>query len=160
MKPTRVAHLLAWFAGVGLVAFALLMALAARGIRLPAVSYLVAGIELLLAAVVIVAGLTLRSYLRGNRPGLTGLRAARMVVLGKAASHAGAMLAGWYGAQALYALGDIGIEPQRARLVSAAVAALCATVLAAAGYITERFGRIPPPEGTQGEDAHGQRQQA
>ncbi|GAA2236500.1 hypothetical protein GCM10010401_05690 [Rarobacter faecitabidus] len=153
MTPTRPVGLVAWALGVGLVGWAALALAQSRGLHLAPVPPLVIVVELFLAAVVLVAGVRVRAYMQGKRPDLSGLQAARFVMLGKAASHTGAMLAGWYGAQALLALPMAGYESQHARALSAGIAALGGVALAAAGYFAERSGRIPPPGDGEQESA-------
>ncbi len=147
MTPTKPLNLALLSVVAAAVAYAMLHLLATRGVHLAPVPYLVAVVELFLAGVVFAAGWTVRAYLRGDKPELSGLRAMRFVVLGKATSHAGVVLFGWYAAQAILAATQLQFEPQRARALSAGLAAVGALVLIVAGYVTERFGRIPPSDG-------------
>lgn len=116
-----------------------------RGTYLPAVPWVVDVAIVALAAGVFWAGWAVRAYLKGRRPGLDPIRAARTFVLAKAAALTGALLAGWYGAQVLAALPDLAIEARRDRAVAAGVAVVCALVLAAVGLLVERFCQLPPP---------------
>ena len=99
----------------------------------------------LLSAAVVVVGLQVRAYLRGRKPSLGGLRAARTLVLAQAAALAGAGLTGWYAAQALLVVGDLGYEPMRDRAIGAGVAALLSVALTVAGCVVERWCRIASP---------------
>jgi hypothetical protein len=89
-------------------------------------------------------GWSVRQYLRGKHPTLDPMRAARTAVLAKASCYTGALLTGWYAAQVLDVLGDLGIEAQRERALAAGLAVLGALVLAATGLVVEWFCRIPP----------------
>ena len=100
---------------------------------------------LLLCVGVVVAGLQVRSYLRGRRPSFDGLRAARTLVLAQAAALTGAGLTGWYAAQVLLVVGDLGFEPMRDRAIGAVAAALLSVVLTVAGCVVERWCRIASP---------------
>lgn len=98
-----------------------------------------------LVAVVLVAGLQVRAYLRGRRPRMSGLRAARTLVLGQAAAITGAALAGWYLAHVLLVAGDLQIESQRDKALAAGAAALLAVALGVVGCLVERWCRIDTP---------------
>lgn len=98
-----------------------------------------------LGGAVLTAGLQVRSYLRGRRPSLDGLRAARTLVLAQAAALTGAGLTGWYVAQVLLVVGDLEVESMRSRAWGAGVAALLAALLAVAGCVVERWCRIATP---------------
>ncbi|BDZ42604.1 hypothetical protein GCM10025865_19030 [Paraoerskovia sediminicola] len=158
VRPTRVRTLV-----LVAVASTVLSGIVARlledaGVFLAAVPWPVDVALLLLAGAVLWAGSTVRSYLRGNRPGLSGLRAARTLVLAKSAALAGSLLVGWYGGQALVLMGEAGIEARRDKAIAAGVAVLCSVVLAIAGLVAERFCRLPPQDGDprSGADAPGE----
>jgi len=134
----------------------LLQLLDSRGVHLPPVPWAVTAALGVIAAGVLTGGLVVRAYLRGKHPRLRGVHAARLVVLGKAAAWAGALLAGWYGAQALAVLALWEIAAQRDRFAPALVACGAAVVVAVVGLVTERFGQLPPPsDDLSPEDAIG-----
>jgi hypothetical protein len=116
---------------------------------------------LVIAAAVLVVGIPVRRWNRGDRSRrLDPLRAARTAVLAKASSHSGALLVGWYLGQGLTLLPDLHIEPRRARLVMAALAVLAALTMVVAGLITERWCRLPdgdddPDSGAEPERRRG-----
>lgn len=145
MRRTAVRTLLLALVGVAVGGWLLLGALEGRGVHLPPVPWVVDAAILVLAGLVLRLGLAVRAYQRGDRPTLDGLRAARTLVLAKAASLTGALLCGWYVAQVLVMLPDLAIEPRRDRAVAAGIAAVCSLVLAAVGLIVERFCQLPPP---------------
>jgi hypothetical protein len=70
--------------------------------------------------------------------------AARAAVFAKAAAYCGAVLAGWYAAQGLNLLPDL-IGNRLARLLVAIAATLAAIGLSVAGFIVQRWCRVPPP---------------
>ncbi|HEY0187109.1 MAG TPA: DUF3180 domain-containing protein [Cellulomonas sp.] len=146
MQRTRVVTLVLVAVVAAAVGWAVLRALGSRGVVLPEVPVLVVGVLVVIAAVVLAMGLSVRQYLHGHRPTLNPIRAARTAVLAKAACYTGALLAGWYGAQVIDVLGDLGIEAQRSRAVCAGLAVLGSLVLAVVGLVVERMCRIPPPE--------------
>jgi hypothetical protein len=71
------------------------------------------------------------------------LHAARMVILAKASSHGGALIAGLYLGFALYLLPDFDSNQRRARMVVAAATALMGLVVALVGLLLERMLRLP-----------------
>jgi hypothetical protein len=146
MQATRWTTLLALAAGVAAVTWIALDALADRGTSTPSVPWLVAAVEVVIAGVVLSMGWAVRQFLRGKRPGLDPIRAARTAVLAKASCYTGALLAGWYGGQALSLVTDLGVPGNGGRAGAAAVATGGAVVLAVVGLVVERFCRVPPPD--------------
>jgi hypothetical protein len=116
------------------------------GTYLPLPWTVVAG-TVLLAAGVVGAGLPVRRWTSGRRDRpLDPLVAARTVALAKAAAYGGAVLAGWYAAQGLVILPDV-VGERRTRLLLAAVAAVAAVGVSVAGFVVQRWCRLPPDEG-------------
>ncbi|WP_273652405.1 DUF3180 domain-containing protein [Cellulomonas fimi] len=146
MQATRWTTLLALAAGVAAVTWIALDALSDRGTSTPSVPWLVAAVEVVIAGVVLSMGWAVRQFLRGKRPGLDPIRAARTAVLAKASCYTGALLAGWYGGQALSLVTDLSVPGNGGRAAAAAVATGGAVVLAVVGLVVERFCRVPPPE--------------
>jgi len=146
MRRTPIGSLIAVLVAVALVGWLVLRALEARSVYLPVVPWLVDVAILALAGAVFWSGWVVRSYQKGKRPSLDGLRAARTLVLAKAAALTGALLGGWYLAQVLVVLGDLAIEPRRDRAVAAGIAVLCSVVLAIVGLIVEKFCELPPSD--------------
>lgn len=146
MKPARVSSAvltalltaaLAWFA---------LDLWTRQGGRLLPLPWFAAVAIAIVAAVVLVLGWEVRRSVRGQRSTpLDPLFAARVVVLAKAAVFGGAVLAGWYAAQALVVLSNVS-GLRRDRLVVAGVTALAAVLLAVAGFIAQRWCRLPDDE--------------
>ena len=146
MERTRIRTLLLIAVLSTAVGWAVVRAAGSRGWILPQVPWLMAAVLVLIAGVVLALGWSVRQYLRGKRPNLDPIRAARTAVLAKASCYAGALLAGWYAAQVLDVLGDLGIEAQRDRAGSAGLAVLGAVILTVSGLAVEWFCRIPSPE--------------
>lgn len=152
MRRTSIRTLALTLAAVAAVGWFVVRTLEGRGVYLPPVSWVVDVTLLALAGGVLWAGWAVRAYLRGDRPSLDPLRAARTFVLAKAAALTGALLGGWYLAQVLAVLGDLGIESLRARAVAAGVAVACSVVLSVVGLVVEKFCEIPPgDDGTTSE---------
>lgn len=145
MGRTRLSTLALVAAAVGALTWGLLWLLEGRGTHLSPVLWLVAPVLVVLAVLVLWAASAVRSYLRGDRPSLDALRAARTVALAKAASLTGALLTGWYVGQVLLTLSHLHVEAQQGRAWSAGAAAVGAAVLGAAGVVAERFCELPPP---------------
>ncbi|RXR26993.1 DUF3180 domain-containing protein [Oerskovia turbata] len=146
MQRTKVTTLLLVSVVTTLIGWLVVVGLERRGTYLPHVPWIVDVALVGLAAGVFWAGWAVRSYLKGRRPSLDALRAARTLVLAKAAALTGALLAGWYLAQVVAVLGDLAIEARRDRAIAAGVAALCAVVLAVVGLVVETFCQVPPDD--------------
>jgi hypothetical protein len=102
----------------------------------------------LMAVLVVSAGLPVRRFLRGeaqSRKPLSPIRAARTLVLAQAAALTGAAVLGWYAAQALHALADIDLGDYRALFWRLVVLCVAAALLAVAGMVTQRMCRVDPP---------------
>ncbi|MFN0283456.1 MAG: DUF3180 family protein [Kineosporiaceae bacterium] len=99
-----------------------------------------------LAVAVVAAGLPVRRWVGGRRDRpLDPLVAARTVVLAKAAAYAGALLAGWYAAQGLVILPDL-VGVRRTRFALAVAATLAAVAVSLAGFVVQRWCRVPPDD--------------
>ncbi|MFP3713311.1 DUF3180 domain-containing protein [Puerhibacterium sp. TATVAM-FAB25] len=155
MRRTSVRTLLAVVLGVAVVGAVVGRALAAQGVHLPPVAWVEDVAILLLAVVIFWMGWAVRAYQKGDRPDLDPIRAARTFVLAKAGALTGAILAGRYLATVLGLLGDLDIAALRDRVLAAAVAALCALVLAVVGLVVERFCELPPPDDEDAEEGEG-----
>jgi hypothetical protein len=149
MQRTRPRNLVLVAVVATAVGWLVVRALASRGWTLPQVPWAMVAVLVLIAAVVLAMGWSVRQYLHGKHPTLDPVRAARTAVLAKASCYTGALLAGWYAAQVIDVLGDLGIEAQRDRAASAGLAVLGALVLAGVGLLVEWFCRVPPPEDPQ-----------
>ncbi|WP_029291475.1 DUF3180 domain-containing protein [Cellulomonas sp. HZM] len=133
----------------GVLTWWVLERLTSQGTVLPEVSWLVGPVELLIAAVVLSMGWAVRQYLRGKRPSLDPIRAARTAVLAKAACYTGALLVGWYGGQLVLRVSSLDIEINAARAWAAGAATLGALVLLVVGLVVEHMCRVPPAEPEQ-----------
>ena len=146
MQRTRVGSLVLVTVVTTLIGWLVVVGLERRGTYLPQVPWVVDVALVGLAGAVFWAGWAVRSYLKGRRPSLDPLRAARTLVLAKAAALTGSLLTGWYLAQVVAVLGDLAIEARRDKSIAAGVAVLCAAVLAVVGLVVERFCQVPPEE--------------
>lgn len=103
------------------------------------------------------AGLQVRRWIKGQAPRrVDALTAARIAVLAKAGAYGGAILTGWYLSQALDTYPDL-VGVRRTRFIVALVAAGSAVALCAAGFLVQRWCRVPPRDDDStgsGEDAH------
>ena len=96
------------------------------------------------------AGLPVRRFLRGEatRP-LSPLRAMRTLVLAQAAALTGALVAGWYAAQALVLLPDADVDSVRAAMLRSLAVCVSGVLLVVAGLLVQahvphrRRGRRP-----------------
>jgi hypothetical protein len=118
------------------------------GHLLPSPSWLSALLPVLMAALVLSAGVPVRRFLRGQatRP-LSPIRATRTLVLAQAAALTGAAVLGWYAGQLVCALSDLGMDHNRVVLWPLVATSVAGLALAVAGLLTQRMCRIPtPPE--------------
>ncbi|MGL5829017.1 MAG: DUF3180 domain-containing protein, partial [Angustibacter sp.] len=95
-----------------------------------------------MVALLVVLGWPIRRWQRGDRPQLDRLRAARVLMLAKAAQVVGAFLLGWYFALVLAVSDTLAVSARRSGAVRAGVAGLIAGLLWFAGWLIERWGRI------------------
>jgi Protein of unknown function (DUF3180) len=154
VRPTRTPWLLLGAVVVALAGWLGLRWWSRSGHELPMLPWTAPGAMALLGAAVLVSGWQVRQWTRGRRRRrLDPLRAARTVVLAKAAQYAAALLSGWYAAQTLVVLPTVDIEPRRDLLVRGLVSLLAAVALWVIGWVAERWCRVPvddddrPPPG-------------
>ncbi|WP_402468263.1 DUF3180 domain-containing protein [Isoptericola aurantiacus] len=146
MRRTRVRTLAVLAVAVAALGFVLLRLLESRGVFVPGGAWVEVVALALLAALVLRAGWGVRSYLRGDKPGLDPLRAARTFAMAKAAAYTGALLTGRYVAHVLVVLPQLDVEARRDQAITSGVAALAAIGLTVVGLVVEKFCEIPPPE--------------
>lgn len=146
MNRTRPGLLVVLVLGVALV---VLLVVRLADVQLPPVPWSLPAALAVVDLGVLVAALSFRRRLRGL-PGAKPydpLHAARMVVLAKACSHAGAVLAGAYGGLALALLLVSSSDARRQDALFAGLAGLAALGLVAVGLLLERFCQLPPRDG-------------
>ncbi|MBT0993206.1 DUF3180 family protein [Cellulomonas sp. DKR-3] len=153
MGRTRWQTLLVVALGVAAATWIVFDAIEGNGGLPPEVPWLVAAVEVVIAAVVLSLGWAVRQFLRGKRPNLDPIRAARTAVLAKASCYTGALLTGWYAGQTIVLVTDLQTVGNGGRALSAGAAAVGAVVLAVVGLVVEGFCRIPPPEDEEREAA-------
>ena len=146
MKPTRVGTLAALLLTVGAVSWGVLVVSEDRGVTLPPLTWTAPTGVGLLAVVVLVTALGLRSRLDRPEKRPHPLSMARMAVLGKASAHVGPVVGGLYAGYLLVLLPDLEIAARRDRAVLCLVAVLASAALSAAGLLLERTCRVPPPD--------------
>jgi hypothetical protein len=155
VKPARVPLAVLTSLVTGALAWFLLDLWTRQGGRLLPLPWFAAAAIAAVAAVVAVLGWEVRRSVRGQRSTpLDPLFAARVVVLAKAAVFGGAVLAGWYAAQGLVVLSNVS-GLRRERLVVAGVTALAAIALTVAGFLAQRWCRLPDddqPGGAAGDE--------
>jgi hypothetical protein len=114
-----------------------------RGGLLPQPSWGAVVVLVFMAVGVFFAGLPVRRFLRGQaKKTLNPMRAMRTLVLAQAAALTGAIVTGWYVAQALVLLPDFDINSIRSALVRLAALAAGGVVLAIAGLLTQAMCRV------------------
>jgi hypothetical protein len=143
VKPARVSSTVLTALVTAAVSWFALDLWTRQGGRLLPLPWFAAVAIAVVAALVLVLGWEVRRSVRGQRrTPIDPLFAARVVVLSKAAVFGGAVLAGWYGAQILVVLANAS-GLRRDRLLVAGATALAAVVLAVAGFVAQRWCRLP-----------------
>jgi hypothetical protein len=146
MQRTRRANLVLVGAVVGLLSYAVLAMLLTRGlgpVPVPGITWAAIGA---LAVVVLLLGRSVRRFTEGRPTRMDALAAARVAVLAKAGSHSGAALAGYFAAQGLSALANLGAPMLADHAWSAGAAALACLVLVAVSLVVESWCELPPDD--------------
>ncbi len=152
IQPTRVAVLIAVAVVTGAVAWGIALVYDDRTGKQWAVPWSVVFVLGFLAAVVFAMALALRSRLAALRAGRPDARpvdpvfAARSLLVAKASSLAGALIAGLYAGYGIFLAGNLNMADRRDRAIVCLVAVIAAVLLAAAGLWLERVLRVPPDE--------------
>ncbi|WP_418275881.1 DUF3180 domain-containing protein [Isoptericola jiangsuensis] len=146
MRRTRVRALLTLAVAVAAFGTVLLRLLESRGTYLPGAALVEVVALALLAGLVLWAGWSVRAYLRGDKPDLDPLRAARTFAMAKAAAWTGALLAGRYAAAVLVVLPQLDVEARRDQAIVSGAALVVSVVLAVVGLVVEKFCELPPDE--------------
>jgi hypothetical protein len=147
MRPTRLSTLIALFLGAAAVSWGALRVAESRGAVLPPLPWAAPFAIAVVGAAVVVSAVSLRRRLRGapgTRPP-NALGVARLAALGKAGSHAGAVVAGGYAGYAVLLVPTLDVVARRERAVVAVGAVLAAALLVVAGVALERACRLRPP---------------
>lgn len=143
MRPTHTRRLLALAGAVTVLGWVGLRLWVINGRELPTLPWSAPAVTLLLAAAVLLLGWPVRRWTKGKRDQpLDPLRAARTVVLAKAAQYSGALLSGWYAAQVLALAPTADVAVRRSLLVRAAASLLAAAALWVVGWLVERWCRV------------------
>jgi hypothetical protein len=113
------------------------------GHALPGASWGGAVLIVFMAVGVYCAGLPIRRFLRGQatRP-LSPLRAMRTLVLAQAAALTGALVAGWYAAQALVLLPNADVDSVRAAMLRSLAVCVSGALMVVAGLLVQAMCRI------------------
>jgi len=138
--------------------------LVSLGQPLPRVPLSAPLVLLLLAAILLATGLSIRSRLaaaRDRRPDarpVNPLAAARAAVLAKASSPVGALVVGLYAGYGAYLLQEAQIGARRQLAMMSGFAVLSGLALIAAALFLERVCRLPPPDEQSGRQVGGSEQ--
>jgi Protein of unknown function (DUF3180) len=146
VRLLRLRQLLGAAAVVALVTAAVLDRAQAAGARALPVALPPPALLTVLAVAVLVLGLQVRRSVRGRRRPLAALTAARVAAIAAASGWTGALLAGWYGGQAL-ALARALVGERTQRFTITVLSAVAAVLLSAAGVVAQRCCRPPTERG-------------
>ncbi|HEU5241925.1 MAG TPA: DUF3180 domain-containing protein [Ornithinibacter sp.] len=143
--------------GMTIVAWLVLRWVSSGGTGLPDPGWVAIAVMAFLSAGLLVAGWQVRKVRDGVGDGsVTPLRAARTLVLAQAAALTGAVLVGWYVANAFVLLPDADVESQRSRIWPFVVHAVVAALLAVSGMAVQRWCRVRPRDDEdEGDGASG-----
>ncbi len=147
MRPTRPNILVALCVAAAAVTWGALQVLESRGTVLPPLPWLGPFSIGVLGAAVVLSAVSLHRRLLG-RPGTkppNPIGVARLAALGKAGSHAGALIGGSYLGWLLLLLPDLDVIGRRDRAVVAVAAVVASLVLVVGGLLLERVCRVRPP---------------
>lgn len=86
-------------------------------------------------------GWQVRRYVKGDKPGLDPIRAARTAVFAQACAYTGAILVGAFAGYGVALLDEWSHGPRREVVISALLGAVAGGALLAAGAIAERWCR-------------------
>jgi hypothetical protein len=128
------------------------------GHALPGASWGGAVLIVFMAVGVYCAGLPVRRFLRGEatRP-LSPLRAMRTLILAQAAALTGALVAGWYAAQALVLLPDADVPTVRAAMLRSLAVCLSGVLMIVAGLLVQAMCRLDDTDDERDLDLEGDR---
>ena len=153
MSPLSTARLGITAALMGAVAFVVSRLLLGAGLTPHRVSWASLVVSGTVALVVLWLGWTVRQYRNGSNPGLSALRAARIVVLAQAVAYTGAIMAGGLAGYGLAVGLEWSHEPRREVAISALIALAGAVAMTVAGRVAERWCKVGgdddslPPDG-------------
>lgn len=143
MTRTRARFLAGLCLVVALVSRLLVDAYRATGAVGPLVPWFAGVLPVALAVLLVVHGRRVRRLVNGDPTTLTPLTAARVAVLAQASSRVGAGVAGFYVGVLAVNLTGPPSPLHREQVPTSAVAAAGFVALAIAGWIVERWCRIP-----------------
>jgi len=114
-----------------------------HGGALPQISWGGLIVLVFMACGVFFAGLPVRRFLRGRaNKTLNPIRAMRTLVLAQAAALTGALVTGWYVAQALVLLPDFDVASRRAVAIRLGALAAGGVLMAIAGLVVQAMCRV------------------
>ena len=106
-----------------------------------------------MACGVFFAGLPVRRFLRGQaKKSLNPIRAMRTLVLAQAAALTGALVTGWYLAQALVLLPDFDIDSRRTLVLRLAALAAGGALMVVAGLLAQAMCRVDKGDDGEGDN--------
>ncbi|MGC5615203.1 DUF3180 domain-containing protein [Georgenia sp. Z1491] len=142
MRRTSVA----WLVGAAILAGTASWALLGIADVYVEVSWLTAVILLGLAVALWFAGRGVRRLVEGERTTMTPIGAARVAALAQASAWGGALVTGWFGAQAIVAVVHRHAAFATEHLWESIASGVAAVVLVVVGLVVEHWCSIPPED--------------
>ncbi|WGW10996.1 DUF3180 domain-containing protein [Saxibacter everestensis] len=147
MQATKFRNLLLGALVGAVIGFVVFRILEAAGSQLPGLPVVAIVGMVVLGLALLVFGWPVRRWTSGDRDKpLDPLRAARTLVMAKAASGAGSLIAGWYAGSTAYLLFAVGTAARREQGLQMLIAVLAAVFLVTTGLVVERFCQLPPDD--------------
>ncbi|MEE6273600.1 DUF3180 domain-containing protein [Georgenia sp. MJ206] len=146
MQRTRWQNLALIALVVGAVSLMVLRTVTTRGhspVPVPVTTWV--GLAVVAVAVLLL-GRAVRRFTAGQPTRMDALRAARVAVLAKASSLSGSALAGYFAAQVLVSLTNLGAPMLETQAWSAGIALLASLALVVVAVVVESWCEVPPDD--------------
>lgn len=139
--------------GTGAIAWAVTRMAVSQGMTPQPVPWTVVAFGVIAAALGLMWAWEVRQFVRGKRPGLAGLRAARIAAFALAVVYAGALLAGAYAGYGAGLLPEWSHLPRREVAVTSLRGVAAGTMLWVAGWIAQGWCRSGGPDNDSAAEA-------
>ncbi|MGH3472613.1 MAG: DUF3180 domain-containing protein [Nocardioidaceae bacterium] len=143
VRPTRLVVLAVLFVVGGLLGFGLVPLAESINNTAPRVEWTSVGALALIAGLLLVLANWMHRTVHRERRNVDAQRAVSFLLLAKASSLVGAVIAGGYLGFSLHFIGDMNIPLPRERVIHSLAAALAALIMVVGGLLLEHACRVP-----------------